>query len=393
MTQGTARERAKGALRRILPAPVHDPLLALYRAARDLAFDREARRDMLLRRPVSFLGRYPAGLYPRFLSICLTTRCNLRCFICRREGHRGGDLDFGKLDFLSNAIRNAAVIDLTGWGECLLYPRFDDVLGRVFSLNGRGSLIRITTNGTRLSRELGRLLSGRLHGLVVSLNAASPETYAREMPPGDLGKTLDGVREFLSALTPADRAKVVFHFVAHAGNFGEIPDFVRLARAAGVPTVNVGQYLVDIPEHHGYTLLNVREAYDRVAGEARALGRELGVAVFARRFGEKDGRGGSACRDPYDSCFVEMDGRVGPCCFCGTWRIGNAFEAGFEAVWFGPAYRRLRRERHLPACRTCSPFLPFDDPRTHFTAHFKEREEFAGICAIYNQEAPPGGEA
>ncbi len=383
MTTGTWKDAVKGVLRRILPAALYDPLLSAWRNARDLADDRERRRDVLFRHPVSFLGRYPGILYPKVLSICLTTRCNLRCFICRRENFRGQDLEFRNLGKLENAIRHASVIDLTGWGECLLYPRFEDVVRRVSGLNRRNDLIQIASNGTLLSAGLARLLSGRLHRFVVSLNAATAETYRRDMRHGDFERTLGGIRAFVGGLDDADRRKVALKLVAHAANFAEIPDFVRLARELGISTVNIGQYLVGIPEHHSFALLNARGGYNDAIDRAEALGRELGVAVVARRFGQEGLRAAPVCRDPFDSCFVEVDGQVGPCCFCGAYRIGNAFDDGFEAVWFGEAYRRLRRERYLAACRTCAPFIPFDDPRAHFTAYFKESAEFEAICAIY----------
>ncbi len=391
MAAGTWKDDAKRILRRILPEGAYGPLLDSFRSVRDLACEPGRRRDFLLAHPVSFLGRYPGFLYPGALSLCLTTRCNLRCFICRRENFRGQDLAFENLRVLRNAIRHASVIDLTGWGECLLYPRFEEVVRAVYALNERKDLIRIATNGTLLTGGLGRLLSGRLRRLVVSLNAADAETYRRDMRPGDFDRTLANVRAFLDGLAGPDRGKVALKFVAHARNFREIPEFVRLARGMGISEVTIGQYLVDIPEHHGFTLLNVRDDYNDVIGKAEALGRELGVVFVARRFGQEAPPAAFACRDPFDSCFVEVDGQVGPCCFCGTHRIGNAFKDGFEAVWFGAEYRRLRRERHLPACRTCAPFIPFDDPRAHFTAYFKEKAEFATICAIYGQGEPPGG--
>ncbi len=393
MAAGTWKEDAKRILRRILPEGAYGPLLDSYRTVRDLVGEPGSRRDFLLVHPVSAFGRYPGFLYPEALSLCLTTRCNLRCFICRRENFRGRDMAFESLRVMENAIRHASVIDLTGWGECLLYPRFEEVVRTVYALNGRRDLIRIATNGTLLTEGLGRLLSGRLRRLVVSLNAADADTYRRDMRPGDFHKTLGNISAFLGGLEGAARGKVVLKFVAHAGNFREIPDFVRLARDMGLSEVTVGQYLVDIPEHHGFTLLNVRDEYNDVIGRAEALGRELGVAVVARSFGRETPRAAPACRDPFDSCFVEVDGRVGPCCFCGAYRIGNAFEDGFEAVWFGAEYRRLRRERHLPACRTCAPFIPFDDPRAHFTAYFKEKAEFGTICAMYEKGESSGGGA
>ena len=387
MSAGGWKESAKGLMRRALPQYLHDPVLAIYRKVRDRLPYREKARRFLLRRPVSLMNRYPGLLYPKVLSLCLTTRCNLRCFICRRENVRGQDLDFGNLPRLKNAFRHASTIDLTGWGECLVYPKFEEVLSYIFSLNGRDGLIQITSNGTLFSGKIAALLAGHLQRVTISLNAASEETYNREMKHGDFGKTMRNIRDFASALGEGDRRKINFHFVAHTGNFREIPDFIRLARDTGVPSVTIGQYLVGIEEHHRFSLLNAREEYNAVLRDADRLARELGVLLVARRFFGEEATGGFECNDPYDACFVEVDGRVGPCCFCGSYRIGNVFESGFEAVWFGGEYRKLRKRRHLPACRSCSPLIPFDDPGAHFTAYLKEKEDFREVLDLYGDDS------
>jgi len=67
----------------------------------------------------TFIRRYK---YPRIVYIFLTTRCNLRCFICRRENFKSEELEFNNILKLEKAIRYADTIDLTGWGECLIYP-------------------------------------------------------------------------------------------------------------------------------------------------------------------------------------------------------------------------------------------------------------------------------
>jgi MoaA/NifB/PqqE/SkfB family radical SAM enzyme len=385
VSTGGWRESAKSFLRRVLPPGIHDPLLDFARSTRDLAGSKAERRKLLLRHAVCMRGYSPKRLYPKLLSLCLTTRCNLRCFICRRENVKAQDLMFENLFKVRNAIRHASTIDLTGWGESLLYPRFEDVLAYIFSLNARDGLIQVTSNGTLLSGRLAALLAGHLGRMTISLNAAKEETYSREMRPGDFGKTMRSVRGFLSGLPEVDRRKILFHFVAHTGNFHEIPDFIRLARENGVSSVSVGQYLVDIAEHHRYSLLNAREEYNTVIREAEALGRELGVTLFARRFFTEEASSGFECVDPYDACFIEVDGQVGPCCFSGSYRIGNVFDSGFESVWFGEGYRQLRKKRYLPACRNCSPYIPFDDPGAHFTAYLKEKEEFREIHDMYGK--------
>jgi MoaA/NifB/PqqE/SkfB family radical SAM enzyme len=164
--------------------------------------------------------------------------------------------------------------------------------------------------------------------------------------------------------------------VAHAGNYREIPDFVLLARDLGIGTVTIGQYLVDLREHVPYALLSVREEYNDAVRRARESATNAGVALHAPAFFDKGAvPPASECLDPVNACYVQVDGQIAPCCFCGSYRIGNVYEEGFEAAWFGREYRRLRRNRYLPACRVCTPHLPLDDPEAHFTAYFKEREE------------------
>lgn len=379
MGNPAVRDILKRAGKRVLPPRLYD-IAATWVSSREQG--RLKLKALLLEYPAAPLAPLLPWLYPGFLSIALTTRCNLRCFICRRENHAGENLPFENLARLAPAIRNARTIDLTGWGECFVYPRFQDAVRYIRSLNPREGLIQITTNGTLLTRDSAALLGRGLRTLIVSLNAATPETYNRDMQFGEFGATLRRIREFMEALPAEDRGKVQLHFVAHAGNYREIPDFVLLARDLGIGTVTIGQYLVDLREHVPHALLSVREGYNDAVGRARESARDAGVAFHAPTFFDAGAvPPASECLDPVNACYVEVDGQVGPCCFCGSYRVGNVYKEGFRAVWFGKEYRRLRRKRHLPACRACTPHLPLDDPGAHFTAYFKERERVREIPA------------
>ena len=369
--------------KRVLPSNVYSAIVRhavgpVRSYKRRLLFSlRSYKRRLLFSLWPAFPRKYQ---YPSLLSIFLTTRCNLRCFICRREGFKGEDLKFENIYKLEKAIRYARTIDLTGWGEPFLYPRFEEVLNYIYSLNPRGELIQISTNGTRLSEHAAELLRGHLHLLVISLNAATAPTYNRDMEGGNFEDTLLRIRAFLSALEGKGRSKVLLHFVAHTENFREIPDFVVLANNLGISAVSIGQYLVGIPEHVRYSLLHVKQDYNAVVDRAQDLGTKLGVQVHARRFtqGQK-ARFSQECREPFDSCYITVSGDVAPCCFCGSYSTGNAYETSFEAVWFGDAYRKLREKRYLLACQKCMPFIPLDDYSAHFTAYFKETKEFKAI--------------
>jgi MoaA/NifB/PqqE/SkfB family radical SAM enzyme len=335
-------------------------------------------KKFLLRRPLT-TALFRGVLYPELLSIFLTTHCNLRCFICRREEHRPAHLNFDNLTKLKQAIRHASVIDLTGWGECFLYPRFDDVISYIFSLNRNKELIRIVSNGTMLSKEKAVLLGERIDLFTISLNAASAETYNRDMKGGSFCDTLDNIREFMTWLPARVHSHVILHFVAHAGNYHEIADFVRLAADLGVKRVTIGHYLINTEDHLQYSLLSLKQEYNDAIRDARGVADTLAVDLTARTFGTEKQASFSTCRDPVLSCYLEPDGRVAPCCHCGSYHVGNVYRDGFESVWFGEEYRKLRDKMHIPACRRCTPFVPLDDPRSHFTGVLKDHDEHVAI--------------
>lgn len=316
----------------------------------------------------------PQLVYPQLISICVTTRCNLRCFICRREDFKGADFDFANLDKIKNAIRYAKVVDLTGWGECFLHPRLEDIINYIASVNRKKRIFHITTNGSVFSAKWGRILRGRIHKLTISLNAATAETYNRDMKGGSFDKTLRNIREFMAEIEPEDN--VCLHFVAHSNNFREIPSFVQLASELNIRFVSIGNYITEISEHEAFTLLNVKDEYNRMVDEAQALSAKLGIDFQARRFNSETASNtdNSRCLDPYKTVFVQINGDLVPCCFCGGYVIGNAFDKGFEAIWFGPQYMKLRKRRFLPACSRCVPFVVFDDERAHMTEVYKKAE-------------------
>lgn len=115
--------------------------------------------------------------YPPIVSIALNSHCNATCFFCREGDYKGGSIDFDKVFKLEGAIRNARTIDLTGWGEPFLYPRFADIVSYISSINSTKQLIQVTSNGSLLSERWGKLLSGKLNRFIISLNAATSDTY------------------------------------------------------------------------------------------------------------------------------------------------------------------------------------------------------------------------
>lgn len=307
--------------------------------------------------------------YPKCLAICLTTRCNLRCTNCDREGFKNSDADFENVVKLRNPIKYAKMIDLTGWGEAILYPKYAEVVEYIFSINNKKKLISQTTNGA-LSDKYGDLLKGRLQRLVISLNAATPVTYNREMRGGNFNETISSVKALLSRLTNEDRKVARLHFVAHTNNYQEMPLFVELAKSLNVSQISFGQYMSSGPDTEQNTLLKIKSQYNDILKKVDEASRKFGVEVFYRRFGENLGLSPNNCMFPYEWCFVMPNGDMTPCCYLGDISMGNVFNNSFESVWFGQKMQKIRKLRYLPSCSLCAPFHPFDNPTCHFTSRY-----------------------
>lgn len=318
--------------------------------------------------------------YPDILCIFLTTRCNLRCFICRREDFTGEDMDFENIYKLEKQIKYSYYIDLTGWGECFLYPRFEEILQYIYSINKKKRIIQIISNGTLLSENIGNLLKGRLNYFAISLNAATAETYNRDMKYGDFEKTIANIKSFMSGLDADDRKLIILHFVAHVDNYLEIPEFVRLANGLEIGHVTIGNYLIGTTEHLEKGLFNIKDDYNNKVSEAQKIAHGLGVDFIARQFYSETPTSEQKCTEPYRAIFIHPDGEIpSPCCYAGKYLMGNVFESSFDEVWFGKKYSMLRKKRHLAACQHCTPFVVIDDLHAHFDGHFKQRPDFDSI--------------
>jgi MoaA/NifB/PqqE/SkfB family radical SAM enzyme len=235
-------------------------------------------------------------------------------------------------------------------------------------------LIQFTSNGTLLSREWGKVLAGRIGRLVISMNAATPETYTEQMAYKNerftLQRTVDSIREFMGEITDTDRSRIVLHMVANTGNFHEISGMIEIAKDLGISAVNIGNFICAQKYHLDKTLWNVKTEYNAEIARARELSGELGISLHARTFftAEKELKGAETCMAPFEQFFIEMAGTTAPCCFMGAERMGNVYQDGFEAVWFSDLMNRLRQNRFLPPCKVCTIFTPFDSEVAHISA-------------------------
>lgn len=330
----------------------------------------------------NFILAGPWAPPPRNLTIETTSFCNLRCPMCPKTNDsvntaesRVMPLDvFHRLVPLFPFIES---LELNGlWGEAFLHP--DQYLYMLEKIKQHRVDVYTISNGTRITDSLARrLVELDLNRLTISMDAATPETYARLRPPAQLDDVLAGLENIQKWKRELGRTqpRVELAFLGMKSNIHELPDFVRLAHRVGAYGV-ILQALGEVPLVEGESIAkNDKATGRRYFEEAQRIGRELQVAVtllppdqFDDNRGDRNAvpttsRLRKLCRDPWNKAVISTTGDVLPCC-ASNGPMGNLLQQSFMEIWRGPAYRALRRqiltENPPEMCRYCTgmPWAP-----------------------------------
>ncbi|KPI18401.1 Radical SAM domain protein [Actinobacteria bacterium OK074] len=288
---------------------------------------------------------------PLAVFIELTQNCNLRCPMCRfgEKYDPALNLDDATFDRLVEELfPTAHVVDLRGWGESTMLPRFGEFVAR--ALEHRVQL-RLVTNGQVNRRPVWDMMM-RAHALVtVSCDAASPELFAKLRAGGTIERLVRTVETLVEARDRhgAPRENVCLNVVSSIDNLGELADIVRLAARLGVSLVSIHPIVtsLDDPAHLRNDLPRAQQAYE----EAAQVGREEGVVVQLGAAPDPslalpDMIRRPACMHPWSYAYVRYNGQVGFCDHLiggdSDYTFGSLAENGFEDIWNGPQWQGLR---------------------------------------------------
>jgi MoaA/NifB/PqqE/SkfB family radical SAM enzyme len=324
----------------------------------------------------AFMTSGPRIPPPRNLTIETTSFCNLRCPMCPKTNDavntsESRTLSLEVFDRLIPLFPFIESLELNGlWGEAFLHP--DQYLYMLERIKAHRVDVYTISNGTRITDDLARrLVELDLNRLTVSMDAATPETYARLRPPGrfeDVIAGLERIRDWKAKLGRT-QPRVEMAFLGMKSNIHELPDFVRLAHRVGAYGI-ILQALGEVPLVAGESIAkNDKATGRRYFSEAQRIGAELGVAVsllppdqFEEDRGDRNApltgaRLRKNCRDPWNKAVIATNGDVLPCCACNR-PMGNLLAQSFMEIWRGPAYTELRRQILTPdppeMCRYCT---------------------------------------
>ena len=181
----------------IIKSPLYNPYLKLYHRHQNLKF---YYRHQIL--------RYK---FPTSINIALTYKCNLNCRMCGRlQIVKNGNLDVADMDFdlyrqiidnfsESNLITPKSVITLVGLGEPLMYPKLPEAFEYATNKLPQTPLY-FNVNGTLLDKnmatDLCRVLKEK-DRILISINAASRETYQWLMRSDNYDLVAENIKQFL----------------------------------------------------------------------------------------------------------------------------------------------------------------------------------------------------
>lgn len=280
---------------------------------------------------------------PAHLKIELTNFCNLACPMCphhlmrRPVGYMKPALFRRIIDQAAPELEFAYLHHL---GESLFHGRIGDLIryGR-----SRGVAMGLSTNATYLDLRKGRLLvDSGLDFLVISLDAATPQTYERMRIGGDFATTLANVRAFIAlARQQKSATQVAVQLIVTEQNRHEIERFAS--------------------DWAGQVHVMIKEARDFAGQVPIPLGKKAQAAQPSLTSAILK-KGDAACRMLWTELTVLWDGRVVPCAnvFEHENILGDLNTQTLDEVFNGQAMRALRTAHlednvaAIPVCATCS---------------------------------------
>lgn len=322
-------------------------------------------------------------LFPEQLLMEVTTRCQLGCVMCARhhDPRPTGDLPPELFARLQSDLPRFRRVLLTGHGEALLHPGYRDM---VRAVKRAGCTVETTTNAMLLDGETSRcLVEAGLDELIVSLESADPEQYARVRRGADLAVVVANLQRLQEEKRRRGSRvpELIFNVVGMRATIAGLPGIVRLAAAVGAARIAVIP-LIEYPAVAGESLLPELQELRPLFAAACRLARAHGIVLYSTGLyaplqgppgmrqhlrarlaawwrrpaaGTPAGRK-VACTEPWRFSWLTRTGAIRPCCVSEQ-VMGNLREDAFSAIWAGERYRAFRcavADGPLPEeCRSC----------------------------------------
>jgi len=324
----------------------------------------------------SLAGHRPPPLL-RCAKIKITSRCNLRCVMCKYwQTEREDTLSSERWRevFAELAELGCRKVHFSG-GEVFLRRDFLDLAEAAIA---RGLKVNVTTNGTLIDRAAARRLAASgINRVSISLDGPTARTH--DAVRGQAQAFRRSVRT-IRRLRAHGLKRVRINFVVMRGNYRRLPAMVRLAGTLGAEELLPMPVDEKTPRNR-LSPQQIREYNRAIAPEVLALRQHYGFSTspaLVYPFGVTDAevkasaaglyaRGRfmrQTCLAPWLHTFFAWNGETYLCCMTNGRMdaLGNVGRQSVREIFHGAAYQDVRRRfaagRHLASCHRCDLFLP-----------------------------------
>ncbi|MBI4146863.1 radical SAM protein [Candidatus Woesearchaeota archaeon] len=293
--------------------------------------------------------------YPKHVNIEISTICNLKCKMCKRE-----NFDFGNkllpletykriIDGLSKKVE---LISYGGYGEMLLHPDFFEMARYA---KNKGFKTSTTSNGLLLNSDekIIRLLASGLDELRISIEYITPK---QDEIGHAFSKTLfNNIKRLIELRNEKMNMKIGVNSVVHAENVDEVEKIIDVAEKMGVDDVELIR-LDTVLNNVQRTLLLEKEK--KLYAAIKKSKRKIKVITPADRF-EKWRRfynfGNFYCPRLYEGVHIRVNGAVTPCSFgFSIHDFGNIHKNTMQEIWHNDRLNNLRCAVNNKVCGKCS---------------------------------------
>jgi radical SAM protein with 4Fe4S-binding SPASM domain len=277
------------------------------------------------------LNRIRPSSYPFYAVIEPTNICNLHCPFCptgaNQPGRKKGMIKMDTLNvFLKQLGPYLLDAELCNWGESLLHPDIYDIIRRVKREGIHAALSAHLSLGADHFDPEEMIRSG-LDYLVVSMDAACKETYAKYRKGGDFELVLKNIRALVEARGRLGSASpyISLKFLVFRHNEDERDRFAELVKDLGADQALF--FPAYIPEESREEFQPLDPAYE--------------IETF-----EPGTAPGRNCHWLWTGVVLNWDGSISPCChgisYTGEHDFGNIHQAPFREIWRNEIFQQAR---------------------------------------------------
>lgn len=308
------------------------------------------------------LGRtfYIIPQRPERIQVEITNRCNYTCGMCPRESFNLPEKDISPDLFkqIIDRLETSYNVTLTGWGEPLLHPALLDMI--VYTKD-KGHNVGVTTNGLLLSPFVQNFIEKGLDKLTISLDSIEESGEVKDGHPSNK-VVLKNIESIIQSRGAKKKPVITVQITMHSKQ--QCLDTVKYAGEVGADRV----YLVRLNIPFGMnsfkrpSLEEEMEIYKETEGLAKQYGLQVDNNFTAfdnqllrslyKKLRPVMYRQDKYCPKPYDYLYINIDGKVTPCCDLPRHEVGNILKQSIDEIWHGENMRYFR-EHQNDVCGTC----------------------------------------